>query len=765
MTFAHLGLAIAGLAAVSIPIIIHLLFRRRRRPVQWAAMRFLLEAMRRQRRRLRLEQILLLLARCLLIALLGLAIGRPILEKAGVLGSGGRDVYILIDDSIASGARSANGEIALDRLKAAAAKMLATLGPGDRAGLVTLAGPADTLVVPASADVTEVARIIQDLKPAASRADVGGALERLATRLRDGESASKSERDTVAVVLSEFRAGTADVSRALPERIDELRIVAAEPATDGVGNVQVLSVEPVRGVVVTGEGEGSERVDVRVRLRRTGPAVGESTPTTVRVRAESGADADPAAAGALGNVGGVGGETIVRWEAGQSDASAVVGIEVVRAAAWGDEIVLRADIDRDALETDNTATRVVGLRERLAVGIVGGERAARRSGGPGLGPQDWVRLALAPTDQSTVQIEAIEPTRIDLPVVARLDAVFVVSPDLVNAAGWTALAAFADRGGLIVITPPENATTHVWADPMAQALGIDVRMAREATSFGDDGVGLSPEASGMLGVVGPEFERLARPVRVQKAVKFDALSESARPMLSLQDGSPWVVTLTRSIATAAGAPATVGRGTVVVFGSALSIDWTDLPARPLMVPLMQELVREGVGRASSSGTVLAGIAAALGAGVDSAEFRDGTSLLREVAGAPVGMSRTAGVARMRDEAGRGLGLLAVNADVDGARTDVVDAGAVRQWLSAQSPSGAPGAEGADNTRTTVEWLELDKPAAFLAQAERGAPISFPLLIAALAVALAELAMARWFSHAIVGAGGPVRIGAVEGAPA
>jgi hypothetical protein len=270
----------------------------------------------------------------------------------------------------------------------------------------------------------------------------------------------------------------------------------------------------------------------------------------------------------------------------------------------------------------------------------------------------------------------------------------------------------------------------------------------------------------MLGVVGPEFERLARPVRVQKAVKFDALAESARPTLSLTDGSPWVVTLTRSTTPAEGVEATAGRGTVVVFGSALSIDWTDLPARPLMVPLMQELVREGVGRASSSGTVVAGIAAALGAGVDSAEFRDGTSLLRDVAGAPVGMSRKAGVARLRDEAGRGLGLLAVNADVDGARTDVVDAGAVRQWLSAKGPSGAPGPEGADESRAIVEWLELDKPSAFLAQAERGAPISLPLLIAALGVAIAELAMARWFSHAIVGGGGgPVRIGAVEGAPA
>jgi len=762
MTFAHLGLAVAGLAAVSIPIIIHLLFRRRRRPVPWAAMRFLLEALRRQRRRLRLEQLLLLLTRCALVALLALAIGRPILEKAGLLGSSGRDVYILLDDSIASAARSPDGTVALDRLKAAAADMLASLGPGDRAGLITLATPPDTAVVPASADITEVGRLIQELRPAASRADIGAGLERLADRRSKDEGADANERETIAVVLSDFRTGSADVGRALPENLQGLqgvRVIASEPAQGGIGNVQVVSVEPVRGIVVTGEGEGSERIDARVRLRRTGPSVGEPAATTVRVRAES--LADSASAGATG----VGGETVVRWEAGQSEATTVVGIEVVRAASWGDEIVLRADIDRDALETDNTSSRVVALRERLAVGIVGAERTGKRSGAGGLDPEDWVRLALAPTDQSTVLIESIEPTRIDPPVVARLDAVFVVSPELVSAAGWTALASFADRGGLLVVTPPENATTHVWADAMTQALGLELRMAREATSYPDPGIGLAPDTSGMLGVVGTEFERLARPVHVQKSVRFESLAEGARPVLSLEDGTPWIVTVARTARSAEGSESSVGRGSVVIFGSALSVDWTDLPTRPLMVPLMQELVREGVGRASASGTVVAGIPAALGAGVDSADLRDGTSILRGAPGSPIGLSRTPGVARLRDEAGRGLGLLAINPDVDGARTDVVDEGAVRNWLGANT-SGAPSPDSAGAPLETVEWLTLDNPAGFLAHAERGAPISLPLLIAALAVAIAELAMARWFSHAIVGTGaGSSRIGPAEGAAA
>ena len=66
MTFVTAGLAIAGLLAVSIPILIHLLARQRRKPVEWAAMRFLIEAFRKHRRRLQLEQIILLAVRCLI---------------------------------------------------------------------------------------------------------------------------------------------------------------------------------------------------------------------------------------------------------------------------------------------------------------------------------------------------------------------------------------------------------------------------------------------------------------------------------------------------------------------------------------------------------------------------------------------------------------------------------------------------------------------------------------------------------------------------
>src|SRR5258707_2425428 len=84
------GLMWAGAAAVSIPIIIHLLNKRKFKIVDWAAMDFLLDADKKNRRRIRLENLLLLLLRCLAILLLALMFGRlflPTSMTAGIVGA------------------------------------------------------------------------------------------------------------------------------------------------------------------------------------------------------------------------------------------------------------------------------------------------------------------------------------------------------------------------------------------------------------------------------------------------------------------------------------------------------------------------------------------------------------------------------------------------------------------------------------------------------------------------------------------------------
>ncbi len=94
MTFLNPILATVGLVCVSLPIVIHILMRRRRKPIMWGAMKFLLEAYRQHRKRIKLEQFLLLASRCLIVALVAIALGRPLLGSGG--GIAGRGAVTLM---------------------------------------------------------------------------------------------------------------------------------------------------------------------------------------------------------------------------------------------------------------------------------------------------------------------------------------------------------------------------------------------------------------------------------------------------------------------------------------------------------------------------------------------------------------------------------------------------------------------------------------------------------------------------------------------
>src|SRR5258708_1408586 len=59
-----------GAAAISIPVIIHLINSKRYKVLPWAAMRFLLAAQKQTRKRMRIEQLLLLLCRMLILAMI-----------------------------------------------------------------------------------------------------------------------------------------------------------------------------------------------------------------------------------------------------------------------------------------------------------------------------------------------------------------------------------------------------------------------------------------------------------------------------------------------------------------------------------------------------------------------------------------------------------------------------------------------------------------------------------------------------------------------
>jgi hypothetical protein len=101
----------AGLA--SVPLIIHILNKRRFKKIRWAAIEFLLKAEKETRRRMRFEQLLLLLLRMGLVALLAFLLARPMASSEDLLGLGRRSVHhvIVLDDSGSLGERSGVGTV------------------------------------------------------------------------------------------------------------------------------------------------------------------------------------------------------------------------------------------------------------------------------------------------------------------------------------------------------------------------------------------------------------------------------------------------------------------------------------------------------------------------------------------------------------------------------------------------------------------------------------------------------------------------------
>jgi hypothetical protein len=126
-----------GLAAVAIPVLIHLLNRRRYEVVNWGAMHFL-QISATTRRRILIEEILLLLLRMGLIALLVLAMAAPYAESPVLARLGlksNRDIVLVIDGSYSMGYTGAE-TTAHERAKNWASAFLSRLSAGDSVAVI-----------------------------------------------------------------------------------------------------------------------------------------------------------------------------------------------------------------------------------------------------------------------------------------------------------------------------------------------------------------------------------------------------------------------------------------------------------------------------------------------------------------------------------------------------------------------------------------------------------------------------------------------------
>jgi len=113
-----------GLALGVAPLIIHFLNKRKFRETNWAAMRFLLEAVRKNSRRLRIEQLILLAVRTLILLLACLALAEPLIQELGAFFRPRQPAHkIIVVDASASMGLLAREESLFERAKRRAVRL------------------------------------------------------------------------------------------------------------------------------------------------------------------------------------------------------------------------------------------------------------------------------------------------------------------------------------------------------------------------------------------------------------------------------------------------------------------------------------------------------------------------------------------------------------------------------------------------------------------------------------------------------------------
>lgn len=772
LSILHAGLLTAGACAVALPILIHILLRRRRTPVAWGAMRFILEAYQQQRKKMRLEQILLLLCRCLLVACLGAAIARPFLPAAPSVAATGPQTVVLFIDNGAASAAIAEGESksALDAALAQAARLLADLDAarGDRVGVITLAAPAETLVWPPSGDLGAVSRVLGTIQSQASGSDFAGALA-LAQAVATPAGTKDEEQSQRWVMLSEFRTGSLDIgappaTTMLPTRVN---VTVTGATTNTLANVAVADaalLEPV--ILLSGASARDEDVSagsLRVQLQRSGPLAAATS--TLRIAlGEAGSAASGTATNATVTT------TAVNWATGSRQQSVTVATPRGPLSRLR-QPVLTVMLDRDGLAMDNTFVLPIVPRDVLTVASVApavesplASLGARR-GVEAFSSADWMYLAVEPggADGGGTGIRRvwIEPGALATSPLSDVDALVLAAPHAVNDAGWKAVATFLDRGGVVLIVPSATAQVQTWSDAVSILTGSPFPMAREPRMWPAGASVVAPDApanrADPLTLLRAELTPLLNPVNVSR--QFVVSPEpTVQPLLttvergaagSVSTSAPLLVALDRVGA---------ARGRIYVFTAAMVPEWTDLPARPLFVPLVQELLRQGLGVSGTPLVQRAGTALMTppGALTLNSLVTPGQAISVSPRGATLEPVRQRDIFSVIDQRGLNLGVLATSVDPAATNLDVQDGASVKRAV--QSMLGLTESPGRITALGESDTAAPAQPNAGVSQqAQRAADeasahhsnISMWLFVIAAVLAVLDLVMGRWFSHASI----------------
>ena len=647
---------LAGTLLALVPLAIHLLNRQRYKPMPWAAMRFVLAAYRKTRRRAQLENLILLLLRMAAVALLALAIARPFVgdrSPLAALAQSRRDVAIVIDAS-ASTAYRADVKSSFERIVERAREIVLELDAGrDDRVRVIVASARPRLVAWRRPD--EALSMLGTLQaPTDESLDLAAALGEV-VRLAEEDARGSTQSSLEVRLLTDLQrtnfesGGEQDGAPALREQLEALSKLGCRVAVEDLGpredvppNLGVAAIEPLAEVL------GPQApCDVAVTVRNFGPVARNGVRVTLTIDEDGKLPYRPVDVPA------------------QGEGKVVFPVVFPTAGAH----VLTARIESDRLATDDVRSQVVLVPPAVRVLLVNGEPRPEIEQDevgflgavldPPRGDEVLAGGAARPFEPRTIEPHELRDPALDL---AQVDVVVLANVDGLAQDSVERLERWVAEGGALVMTLGDK----------VDAAGFNQRL------FKADGSGLAPaELGGRIAIARRDgYHRVREFVLDHPAFRFFA-DERWRPLLTevpiyefrsarAHEGARVLARLDDE----AGSPLLVeksyDRGKVFLWTTSIDPEWTRLPESPrTLVPLVHEWLRYAGRTAVPPRNVPVGGALAL----DLESFRQGVELVlpeggrrpidagEQAAGATrrrvtaIGATERAGVYRIEAEGG------------------------------------------------------------------------------------------------------------------